>query len=312
MPRKASDSPAMTAWPDLGIAPGKVLRVFGMRRSGNHAIINWLGRNAPGGRSVFFNNCTPGRKPFQTFRAVEVNGRRRPGSAGDDPAGFARRAGDGAAVILSYEDAMPNERRKRPVSVGLDEAAIDAEVIVCRGFLNWAASLLRKVQGNPAYGAPRRVAIVLRAVELYSLMLDLVIAEAELGLVVIRYDDWMASAAYRAGVLRRLGFERRDDTLGAVQPYGNGSSFQKEAARAEDLRPEDRRQQMATDPEYRIVLWLAAQDEALRDKLSKVFPGDAAALDRLAGDAPPVPPGTRAGEQTSAHPDGRAQILRRN
>ena len=310
MASNASDSPVMTAWPELGIAPGPVLRVFGLRRSGNHAVINWLGRNAPGGKSVFFNNCTPGRKPFETFRAVEVNGRRRPGSAGDDPVGFARRAGDGAAVILSYEDAMPNERRKRPISAGLDETAIDAEVIVCRGFLNWAASLLKKVQGNAAYAAHQRVAIMLKGVEIYALMLDLVIARDELGLVVIRYDDWLSSPDYRAGLLARLGLAARDNTLGEVQPYGNGSSFQKDAGSVEDLRPGERCAQMADDPEYRITLWLAAQDGALRDKLAEVFPDDAADLERLAGDATdPVAAltGERQGRATARRP-----ILRRN
>lgn len=289
MGRIATDRQQMSVWPELRIAPGPVLRVFGMRRSGNHAVINWLARNAPGGRSLFFNNCAVGRHPFETFRAVEIDGRRRPGSAGDDPAQFARRAGDGAALIFSYEDVMPNEKRKRPVSAGIDEGAIDADVIVARSFLNWAASLMRKVQGNPAFSAPRRAAIVLKALETYSKMLDLVMAEAaaEPGLVTIRYDDWLRAPEYRVATLRRLNFERRDDSLGEVQRYGNGSSFQAGAASGDDLRPAERFEAMRDDPEYRIVLWLGAQDAAFCDKLERVFPEDFARLKALAG-TPPV------------------------
>lgn len=283
MARIATDTAGMSAWPELGIAPGPVLRIFGMRRSGNHAIINWLSRNAPGGRSVFFNNCTAGRKPFQTFRAVEINGRRRPGSAGDDPAEFAKRAGDGAAVILSYEDAMPNEQRKRPVSVDLDEAAIDHDIVICRSFLNWAASLTKKLQGNPGYVGHQRVAVALRALETYSKMLELVIDAEALGVTVIRYDDWFASTAYRASLLDRFGFTLLDDSLGEVQRYGNGSSFQSEATAAGELRPLSRWQEMAGEPEYRIVLWMAAQDAGLRAKLAQVYPEDARQLDALAG-----------------------------
>ncbi|WP_397544028.1 hypothetical protein [Roseovarius salis] len=302
----------MTAWADLGITPGPVLRVFGMRRSGNHAVINWLGRNAPGGRSVFFNNCTPGRNPFETFRAVEVNGRRRPGRAEDGAAGFASHAGDGAAVIFSYEDAMPNERRRQPVSAGMEERRIDLDVIICRGFLNWAASLARKLQGNPGYTPAQRVSIVLKSVGLYGRMLDLVIAESELGLVTIRYDDWMAAPGYRARLLERLGFERRDDTLGEVQRYGNGSSFQDDAP-AEELRTADRWREMGDDPEYRIVLWLAAQDAELLQKLSRVFPDDAGKLALLTDE--PVPtalPGQAGDEQPPARSAALDQILRRN
>lgn len=303
----APDIAAMSAWPQLGITPGPVLRVFGMRRSGNHAVINWLARNAPGGRSLFFNNCTPGRKPFETYRAIEIDGLRVAGDGGD-PVKLAAKAGDGTALMFSYEDAMPNERRKRPVSVGVDEAAISHDVVICRGFLNWAASLLKKVQGNDAYTAHQRVGIVLKALGGYSSMLDLAMAEAELGVVVIRYEPWMTDAGYRAGLLERLGFEARDDSLGEVQRYGNGSSFQTEAGAVEELNTLDRWKEMRNDPEYRIVMWLAAQDVPLCDKLSKVYPGDAKQLIRLrqSGQAGKTP------QNNSAQETAPAQILRRN
>lgn len=303
----APDIAAMSAWPQLGITPGPVLRVFGMRRSGNHAVINWLARNAPGGRSLFFNNCTPGRKPFETYRAVEIDGVRVAGDGGD-PVKLAAKAGDGTALMFSYEDAMPNERRKRPVSVGVDDAAISHDVVICRGFLNWAASLLKKVQGNDAYSAHQRVGIVLKALGGYSSMLDLAMAEAELGVVVIRYEPWMTDGGYRAGLLERLGFEARDDSLGEVQRYGNGSSFQTEAGAVEELNTLDRWKEMRDDPEYRIIMWLAAQDVALCDRLSKVYPGDARQLVRLrqSGQAGKAP------QNNSAQDTAPAQILRRN
>ena len=297
----------MSAWPQLGITPGPVLRIFGMRRSGNHAVINWLARNAPGGRSLFFNDCTPGRKPFETYRAVEIDGERVAGNGGD-PVKLAARAGDGTALMFSYEDAMPNERRRRPASVGVDEALISHEVVICRGILNWAASLLKKVQGNDAYSAAERVAIVLKALGGYARMLELAMAEDELGVVVIRYEPWMTDAGYRAGLLERLGFEARDDSLGEVQRYGNGSSFQADAEAVDELNTLDRWKEMRDDPEYRIIMWLAAQDEALCGKLETVYPDDARQLVKLrqSGQA------GRAPQQNSAQDTAQAQILRRN
>ena len=297
----------MSAWPQLGITPGPVLRVFGMRRSGNHAVINWLARNAPGGRSLFFNNCGAGRKPFETYRAIELDGERVAGSGGD-PVKLAERAGDGAALILSYEDAMPNERRKRPVTVGVDDAAISHDVVICRGFLNWAASLLKKVQGNEAFAAHQRVGVVLKAVNGYSCMLELARDEARPGPVVIRYEPWMADAGYRAGLLERLGLEARDNSLGEVQRYGNGSSFQADAGTAEELNTLARWKEMRDDPEYRIVMWLAAQDEVLCDRLSKVYPDDARQLIRLrqSGQAGKTP------QTDTAQETAQVQIPRRN
>lgn len=297
----------MTAWQALGIAPGPVLRVYGLRRSGNHAVINWLQRNAPGGKALFFNNCKPGRDPFTTFRAAEIDGQRVAG-ADADAATIARQAGDGAALMLSYEDVMPGKRR-RPLSAGVDDDAVDHEVIVARGFLNWAASLVKKLQANPAYSAPRRVAIVLKAVTTYSSMLDLLTGEDDPRRTAIRYDDWRVSPDYRADRLARLGFENRDDTLGPVQGYGNGSSFADTAATGEDLRADERWRDMRDDHEYRIVLWLAAQDAALREGLDRVFPDDAARLARLAAAARVDSTTT---STLSAQNDAPENIFRRN
>ena len=77
---------------------------------------------------------------------------------------------------------MPNERRRRPFRAWTRNY-IAAEVIVCRSFHNWAASLVRKLQGNPAYTAAQRVAIVLKAVGALRADARPRGAEAELGLV---------------------------------------------------------------------------------------------------------------------------------
>jgi len=307
MARTAAPDMRRNAWLQLGMKPGPVLRVFGMRRSGNHAVINWLSRNAPGGQCVFLNNCAVGKNPFESFRAIEVNGRRS-GKPGDDPKPIARRAGDGAALILSYEDIMPIGQRNRPISTGIDDSTISHEVIICRSFLNWAASMVKKLQGNKGYAMHDRVVVLLRSVGLYSGMLDLVTGGERAGLSVIRYDDWMDDPAYRADRLARLGFEQRDDSLGKVQRYGNGSSFQPGEATAEELNTRNRWREMQSDAEYRIVLWIAAQDQALCDKLHRVFPDDAAQLAKMTG-APPVIAGP---EQAAVHSQAPLHILRRN
>jgi hypothetical protein len=276
----------VSVWPQLGIAPGRVLRVFGMRRSGNHAVINWLARNAPGGKSVFFNNCAHGGNPFETFRSVEINGRRRPGGPGDAAEQFAKRAGNGATVMFSYEDVMPNTPRKRPLSAGVNEAEIDGDIVIARSFLNWSASLTKKIRPNPNYTPARRVGILMRALEVYGQMLKLAKGDAGQDVTVISYDAWFRSAKARAKTLQALGFDETDNSLGDVQPYGNGSSFQADAAAPEDLTPEQRWEQMREDGEYRVLLWIAAQDAEFCADLAAVYPEDAAQLSELAKTAP--------------------------
>ena len=277
-----------TAWQPLGIVPGVALRLFGMRRSGNHAIVGWLQRNAPGGRSVFLNNCKPGQDPFRSFRGIEVNGTHAPQQkALRDMASVTGVAGNGALLVISYEDTSPAEfTGERQVSGGFDESLLSRNVLIYRSFLNWSASLLKKMQGNPGYSLMRRNAILLRAVDTYTRLLGMVEMARDLGLSCICYDRWCAEDSYRADLLGELGLTAQDNSLGAVQSYGGGSSFQKDAADAGDLDTDQRWRQMTEDAEYQSVLHLAARDTALTDRLSRLFPGDAALLARVATQTP--------------------------
>ena len=60
----AAQQSTVMAEPRAPIVPvlphsASVLRVYGLRRSGNHAVIDWLLRNAPGTGTVFLNDCAP-------------------------------------------------------------------------------------------------------------------------------------------------------------------------------------------------------------------------------------------------------------
>lgn len=268
-------------WAPLGLQPGRVLRAFGMRRSGNHAIADWILRNAASQSSVFLNNCAAGTSPLASFRSIEINRQLHPNrKVRADLATACAPVGDGALVLISYEDLVPGKgKRAHSVSGDLPDSAIDADLIIYRGFLNWSASFLRKLQGNPGYGSARRAAVLLRAIDSYSHMLSLVDIP---GIVAICYDDWLASPDYRAETLAALGLENRDNSIGQVRPYGGGSSFQKDVSDASELQADRRWQQMKDDPDYRDILRLAARDRALTDQLDRVFAKDAQTLQALA------------------------------
>ncbi|WP_425043272.1 hypothetical protein [Primorskyibacter sp. S87] len=276
------------AWQQLGFEPGLMFRAFGMRRSGNHAILDWLLRNAPGEKSVFLNNCRPGKNPLTSFSAIEVNGETLPPrrAVSDLPQATAT-AGQGAMLLVSYEDTSPAEftHATRP-SGSFDEALINCDLIICRGFLNWSASLLRKLQRNPGYTAIQRTVVMLRAMAIYSRLLSLLDAAETERRVCIPYDTWRSSESFRGEVLRRLGLPERDNTLGKVQGYGGGSSFQADAEDPAKLSTDRRWQQQADDPEYQALLHLAARDTLLAERLKRHFPEDAMRLSRLLDHAP--------------------------
>ena len=132
------------------------------------------------------------------------------------------------------------------------------------------------MQGNEGYTLVRRNAILLRTVDSYIRLLELVRQARDLGFVAICYDRWVASESYRSTLLQELGLQQQDNSLGKVQSYGGGSSFQKEAASATELQTDRRWTQMRNEPEYQAVLHLGARDTALMAALQELFPQDAA------------------------------------
>lgn len=262
---------ALRTQPPLTLAPGRVLRVYGMRRSGNHALIDWIMRNAPGGNGLFLNNCRPsgdpmrtasGKSLFENGAEVEVGSIR----------GKLHRAGPAPLTVVSFEDTMP-PRARSPLY-----DAPELCVIIYRSFLHWAASLLRKIQGNDGYGPLERTRVMMQSMRTYNEMLGRV---RDTDVVPLCYDDWVSDAAYRATALERLGLPGRDLSLGQVQRYGGGSSFQGRDAKAADLATTARSVQMADDLEYQMLLWTAARDLDFMLRLADVFPQDAERLSKL-------------------------------
>ncbi|MFS4582075.1 hypothetical protein [Phaeobacter sp. C3_T13_0] len=284
MPLVAASTGETGYWTDLHWQPDVALRLFGMRRSGNHAIANWLQRNAPTGQALFFNNCKPKRAPLTHHQGIERNGLRLSRQNGRDLAALGASIGRGGLLLLSYEDVVPSDYTlDRPVSGDLDETFISGDILLIRGFLNWSASLTKKLQGNPDFSVSHRSAIVLRAIDSYRRMLDLAGQAGDLALTVIDYDIWVREAKYRADCLDDLGLPCVDNTLGEVQSYGGGSSFDGAQAGTDfDLATDQRWRQMDQNSEYQAILHLAARDEALIEVLTHHYPVDATRLVRLA------------------------------
>jgi len=275
----------LTTWPLAGFTPVCALQVFGMRRSGNHAIIDWLMRNAPDAATggVFFNNCKFGKNPQRAYGSLDIFSAARevmPHKEIGDAARIAQ-AGSAPMAIVSYEDRMPQPAgQPQRASNGMADRDFTRQVIIYRSFLNWSASLLAKIKKNAGFGATDRMRIMTLAFATYAQGLDRV-ADAS-GATAICYDDWMTSEGYRAGILKTLGLPQRDLSRGKVQRYGGGSSFQNKVADVDELQSVARDAAMADDPEYRVLLWAAAHDLPFMERIIAHFEQDAERLAELA------------------------------
>lgn len=283
IPARYGRAAPVRRWRGLGLRPKPLVRVFGLRRSGNHAIIDWLARNAPTRHAGFLNNCALRADPFQNCEGTLV---------WRDRSKTARRSRDllsdltdldgDLTLILSYEDALPKPARlSQQITSGIRDRKFDHELLVYRSFLNWAASLSRKLAANPAFSALDRASVMIEALRKYNDLLARVLDDSNAETLPVLFDAWFDDPSYRAALAARLDWDLRDPGHGPVQPFGGGSSFGETGAGA-DLNVTDRWRAQADDEEFRMLLRLAAKSPQFLDRLAAVFPDDANRLADLA------------------------------
>ena len=209
--------------------------VWGIRRSGNHAIIGWILKHV-GAPFIHFNDIQDPRNPL-TPGGVSVSGvpawrykrgllrkiryyfpaRNRATFAGSDPSvdyeGLAALSGLSCRVF-SYEDkrvtlagealdvALPGETRR--------------SVLLLRDPFNLFASLLKagcfsgQLDELPA---------------LYASHAEAFMHQEATGLICINYNEWFQDASYRISIAHRLGFDADGSPYDDIPSNGGGSSF---------------------------------------------------------------------------------------
>jgi hypothetical protein len=205
----------------------KRLIVFrGLKRSGNHALINWIG----GQHSfLFFNNIVkvapilrgeaqrPEPSNFWEWLARRYHAQRVPCHAQ-----LARIAMLGQSLIVSLEDHEPSYQPFH------DPDCPVTHVLLLRDPANLFASRIRKgaKSTNPAYPYAMN-ASMRRVIDLWKShareflgITDLLPAK-----VCISFDRWYSNVEYRRALSRHLGLEFSDAGFGRVTRYGYGSSF---------------------------------------------------------------------------------------
>ncbi|WP_372801591.1 glycosyltransferase family 61 protein [Paracoccus seriniphilus] len=216
-------------------------RFFGMQRSGNHAIINWVVRNL-GTESLFLNCCSARKSPYETFTQLELNGevipKPRQIAAGID--GLVAELEPPYSLLISYENHAPTDKNldeiSMPVYAGSD---FDSNVLIYRSYLNWLASYIRlvrtRLQKKGRDSMVEEVAQVARAVSQYTEMLaPLLVENQSSSIIPVSYDKWCIDEHYRAQILEQLGLSAQDNNLGTIQGYGGGSSFNESGSAEND------------------------------------------------------------------------------
>ena len=209
----------------LNQAASGAVRAYGVRRSGQHAIINWILRNCGQSERVFLNNCKYGKPPLSTCAQFEVDGRPRRGQKllGRK---LGAMLGEGVQpfVLISYESGFPAARYAAG-NITTDFANRDfaAEVLISRSFVNWLPSfvqLIRKIQSQRPPDGLDVLKNVMRGIGNYRAHLIEITKNRH---VHISFDEWYKEPDYRQHKLAEIGMAVQDNALGRLQSYGGGS-----------------------------------------------------------------------------------------
>src|SRR5215203_807961 len=212
------------------------IRVVGMSRSGNHAIINWILAQAPG-RTCFLNCAEPGSNPFWSARprTTELPGWRAPYDGFEIEAERQGRLSRKDLLVHSYEDTFLGPFRK-PANEGRHDEWVDSsrrrvDLLILRDPRNLLASRLASGYGWLEDGLVARL-WAQHAREFLGLRRNL-----RQERLMVSYNEWARSEAYRRGVAKALGLEFDDQAAKKVPAAAGGSSFDGTAydGRAEEM-----------------------------------------------------------------------------
>jgi hypothetical protein len=229
------------------------LRLIGMSRSGNHALIHWITSQLRGSY-CFLNCCEPKSNPFESARVMEDGRRVATNIASFDLA----REGAGSLsakdwLLFSHEDNFLGNacssvfEAEHDRWVGASGQRLD--LLLLRDPFNLFASRLARASASVS------VSVAARIWKQHARQFVRGPRALRAEPVLILYDRWVREAGYRRALAARLGIGFTDAGIDDVPACGGGSSFDGRAYHgdARAMRVFDRWQHAIASPEYRAA-----------------------------------------------------------
>ena len=201
----------------------KELRIVGLSRSGNHAIVEWIRRQAEG-RVCFLNCVEPKTNPFHSARPT---GDGQPSVANYPEFDHQREAAGEFShkdwLIFSYEDCFltmvchRDFERHHDQWLGRSQSRMD--VLILRDPFNLFASRLRSQYTGVT---PKTMVRIWKQHARQFLGQRHYVTQ---DFLPISYNRWTADAAYRRQLAEQLGLNFSDAGSATVPTTGGGSSF---------------------------------------------------------------------------------------
>jgi len=231
------------------------LRVIGMSRSGNHAIIYWL-LSQISGPFCFLNCAEPAENPFHSARPL---GHEAPFETNIPDFEF-EAAGAGrhqrrAWLIHSYEDVFLRKLAETRETPGVGRSRDRTDLLILRDPFNLFASrrrfgLFSQDSGVASYIVTPRTAVRIWKQHAKQFLRRRRILKGRV--ITVSYLAWTKSFAYRKALADQLGLSFSDAGFGFVPDTAGGSSFDKRTClgRPQAMKVHERWKHYAHDPSF--------------------------------------------------------------
>lgn len=234
----------------------KELRIVGLRRSGNHAIINWI-LNQEAGETCWLNDLRMRKNPFywkyKALQKYHPQYQEKTERLRQDMSG---RFTPKDCLAYSFEDyelaEVVNNRFADRHDLYFGKSQKKYDVLILRDPYNLMASRLKsgKVSVRPTNKT---------ATDLWIAYAKEFLGETQIltnEKVCISYNHWFSDPAYRKVIAQQLQLEFSDAGVDNVATQGGGSSFdgQNLDGKATSMDVLNRWRQFADDPAFQSAL----------------------------------------------------------
>jgi ADP-heptose:LPS heptosyltransferase len=194
---------------EINIKANKDIMVFGLKRSGNHMLLDWIvNQHSP--RNFFLNDLSHGRLKKRMFNDMKSN--RLPNHS-DIMTGNEASVTGVNLFIESYEDVLPHNNFHKNV-----DSNNHIRVAILRDYRNWICSLYMMFKDKNLN-------------KVYSDFIPKWIKYARMfigddDIIKVKYDNFVSDVNYRDLIADKIGVDfRSDNSLDDISSYGWSSSF---------------------------------------------------------------------------------------
>jgi len=209
------------------------VRAYGLMRSGNHAIIEWIQNQYPGQITCFLNNIKHGdHDPYTNYSQRVLTGI-------DGPIDTeVLRTMKKRLLIYSYEDRQelefnqnnilksifqPDFEKNRQYYLGTSRHQFD--MLIIRDPFNFFASRLKLLQVRGPQGGVSDPGLILQNWKTLAREALILAQDPQPGKIVANFNRWVADHNYRKDLSQRLMGSFNDSSIDKIPQFGGGSSF---------------------------------------------------------------------------------------